>query len=103
MTPGWRARRCWGRTYPSRTLQNYKDSPWGRGMFARLFGTTQRDWAFQQPTTTESDVENALVNDGPGAGDYLRRPVQPRAAASGPTHESPGRRVCALHPGLSRP
>src|SRR5215470_8030347 len=47
MTPGWRARRCWGRTDPSRTLQNYKDSPWGRGMFARLFGTTQRDWAFQ--------------------------------------------------------
>ena len=63
-------RRGWGHTYSSRTLQNYKDSPSGRGMFARLlgqrspidnpfdpkcrgvfahlFGTTQRDWAFQR-------------------------------------------------------
>jgi hypothetical protein len=39
-------RRCWGLTYSSRTLQNYKDSPWGRGSFARMFGTSQRDWAF---------------------------------------------------------
>ena len=28
-TPGWRGRRCWGLTYSSRTLQNYKDMPWG--------------------------------------------------------------------------
>ena len=38
-------RRCWGLTYGSRTLQNYKDTPWGRGMFRAMFGTTQRDWA----------------------------------------------------------
>jgi hypothetical protein len=38
-------RRCWGLTYTSRTLQNYKDSIWGRGRFAWLLGTTQRDWA----------------------------------------------------------
>ena len=37
-------RRCWGLTYGSRTLQNDKPTPWGRGMFRGLFGTTQRDW-----------------------------------------------------------
>lgn len=39
-------RRCWGLTYPSQTLKNYKDSLVGRGRFARMFGTSQRDWAF---------------------------------------------------------
>ena len=39
-------RRCWGLTYNSRTLQNYKNSLWGRGAIARMFGTTQREWAF---------------------------------------------------------
>jgi hypothetical protein len=39
-------RKCWGLTYASRTLQNYKDSPFGRGRFARLFPTTQRAWSF---------------------------------------------------------
>jgi hypothetical protein len=38
-------RRCWGLTYSSRTLLNYKDSLWGRGPFAAVFGTTQRDYA----------------------------------------------------------
>ena len=38
-------RQCWGLTYSSRTLLNYKDSPWGRGVFASVFGTSQRDWA----------------------------------------------------------
>lgn len=41
-------RRCWGLTYASRTLQNYKDSVWGRGVFARVFGVTQRDWALER-------------------------------------------------------
>ena len=41
-------RRCWGLTYDSRTMQNYKDSLWGRGAIARVFGTTQRDWAIQR-------------------------------------------------------
>jgi hypothetical protein len=31
----------------SRQLLNYKDSLWGRGCVARIFGTTQRDWAYQ--------------------------------------------------------
>ena len=48
-------RRCWGLTYASQTLQNYKDSPWGRGEFARMFGTSQRDWAFL--TTYEKRTE----------------------------------------------
>lgn len=39
-------RRCWGLTYASRTLLNYKESFWGRGQFARMFGTSQREWAF---------------------------------------------------------
>jgi hypothetical protein len=38
-------RMCWGLTYASRTLQNYKDSLYGRGVFARMFGTSQREWA----------------------------------------------------------
>lgn len=41
-------RTCWGLTYASRTLQNYKNSLWGRGAFARMFGTTQREWALEQ-------------------------------------------------------
>ena len=49
-----RCRRCWGLTYASRTLLNYKDSLWGRGTFAKLFGTTQRDWAYQ--TTAQARV-----------------------------------------------
>lgn len=39
-------RRCWGLTYPSQTTMNYKESLWGRGRFARMFGTSQREWAF---------------------------------------------------------
>ena len=38
-------RSCWGLSYVARALQNYKDSLWGRGPLAGLFGTTQRDWA----------------------------------------------------------
>ena len=44
-TSGLACRRCWGLTYVSRALYNYRDSLWGRGMIARMFGTTQRDWA----------------------------------------------------------
>jgi hypothetical protein len=44
-------RTCWGLTYASRTLLNYKESPWGRGKFAGLFGTSQWDWALM--TTNE--------------------------------------------------
>ena len=44
----WAAcRHCWGLTYASRTLQNYKDSVWGRGRFATMFGISQRDWAYE--------------------------------------------------------
>jgi hypothetical protein len=39
-------RRCWGLTYTSRTLQNYKSSLYGRGQYAKMLRTTQRDWAF---------------------------------------------------------
>ena len=34
--------RCWSLTYASRTLQSYENTLWGRGMFARMFGTWQR-------------------------------------------------------------
>jgi len=40
-------RRCWGLTYSSRALSNYKNSLWGGRMFAWMFGTTQRDMAYQ--------------------------------------------------------
>ena len=47
LADSWLAcRRCWGLTYASRTLQNYKNSLWGRGSIARMFGTSQRDWAY---------------------------------------------------------
>lgn len=39
-------RQCWGLTYDSRSISNYKDTLWGRGAFARRFGTTHREWAF---------------------------------------------------------
>jgi hypothetical protein len=48
-------RRCWGLTYHSRTLQNYKDSLWGHGSIARMFATTQREWAIQ--TTSDCREE----------------------------------------------
>lgn len=48
LATSWLAcRRCWGLTYASRTLYNYKDSLWGRGRIARMFGTSQRQWAYQ--------------------------------------------------------
>jgi len=45
-------RRCWGLTYNSKALLSYKNSLWGRGAFARMFGTSQRDWAYE--TTAEN-------------------------------------------------
>src|SRR5262245_60676263 len=39
-------RRCWGLTYGSQTLGNYKNGLAARGAFARMFGWTQRDCAF---------------------------------------------------------
>lgn len=39
-------RQCWGLTYDSRAISNYKDTLWGRGAFARMFRTTHREWAF---------------------------------------------------------
>jgi hypothetical protein len=53
-------RRCWGLTYASRTLQNYKNSLWGGRAFAWMFGTTQREWA--QSTTAEKRAERRLVS-----------------------------------------
>ena len=47
-------RNCWGLTYQSRTLYNYKNSLWGRWL-ARLFGTSQRDW---HPTPRGNGVRN---------------------------------------------
>ena len=48
LATSWLAcRRCWGLSYVSRQLLNYKDTLWGRGWVARMFGTTQRKWAYQ--------------------------------------------------------
>lgn len=35
-----------GPLYASQALQNYKDTIWGRSKFAKMIGTTQRDWAY---------------------------------------------------------
>lgn len=48
-------RQCWGLTYGSRTLRNYKESLWGGGMFAALFGTSQREMAFDQAETIRQE------------------------------------------------
>lgn len=50
-------RRCWGLTYASRTLQNYKDSLFGRGWVATVLGISQRDWAHE--TTAENRTNRA--------------------------------------------
>lgn len=58
LSDSWVAcRRCWGLSYPSRALQNYKDSLWGRGAIARMFGTTQRAWAY---STTDENRKDRL-------------------------------------------
>ena len=56
---GLGCRRCFGLSYASRTLQNYKDSIWGRGFFAKMFRTTQRDWAHM--TTDDRRNERCLA------------------------------------------
>ena len=56
LSDSWLAcRRCWGLTYGSRTLRNYKSSLWGGRRFAALFGTTQRDMALDQAATTRRE------------------------------------------------
>jgi hypothetical protein len=55
-------RRCWGLSYESRQLQNYKNSTWGRGALARMFGTTQRDWAYQA-TADRREQRRQLARD----------------------------------------
>lgn len=52
-------RRCWGLTYVSRTLYNYKESLWGRGSIARMFGTTQREWALQWTAERRKESQEA--------------------------------------------
>jgi hypothetical protein len=53
-------RRCWGLTYGSRTLRNYKDSLWG-GRFAWMFGTTQREMAFDQANTARQERQRCSI------------------------------------------
>lgn len=39
-------RTCCGLTYTSRARLNYKNSLWGRGSYARMWGLSQRDYAY---------------------------------------------------------
>jgi hypothetical protein len=55
VTSSLACRVCWGLSYASRALRNYKDSLWGRGAFARVFGTTQRDWAYDAACEARSE------------------------------------------------
>ena len=45
---GLACRTCWGLTYDSRATRTYRDTPVGRGAFARMLGMTQRDAAFME-------------------------------------------------------
>jgi hypothetical protein len=59
---GFGCRRCWGLSYSSTGLQNYKDSIWGRGPLAAWFGTTQRDWAYMTTNDRRKDRTAAADN-----------------------------------------
>src|SRR5687768_14370535 len=65
-------RRCWGLTYTSRTLQNYKNTPWGRGVFARMFGTS-RDWASLATYEKRQELRERSKCRWEGRRGYLRR------------------------------
>ena len=67
-----RCRRCWGLTYASRTLRNYKDGLWGRGLLARLGGVTQRDWAYM-----ETDAGRRLSREASRGRSAARRHIRP--------------------------
>jgi hypothetical protein len=73
-------RRCWGLTYASRTLQNYKDSLWGRGDFARVFGTSQRDWAYQMTDDSRRERRRKAYDRW-----EVRRPYPAAASSQDPT------------------
>lgn len=68
-----RCRRCWGLTYASRTLRNYKDGLWGRGLIARLGGVTQRDWAYMETDADRRRVRLASRARS-SARKHIRRP-----------------------------
>jgi hypothetical protein len=53
-TSGPACRRCYGLTYVSRTQLNYRDTLWGRGRFAQMFGTSQRDWAYEMTSNARA-------------------------------------------------
>jgi len=53
-----------GPTYTSRTLQNYKDSLWGRGEITRMIGVSQRDRAYQRTDESRKDDFYVLAITG---------------------------------------
>lgn len=58
----FRCRKCYGLSYASQTLQNYKDSIWGRGPFAVIFGTTQRDWSYMHTDERRKARQAATID-----------------------------------------
>ena len=57
-----RCRACYGLSYNSQALNNYKNSLWGRGPFAKMFMTTQKEWAYMatdeaRETRREASIE----------------------------------------------
>lgn len=77
----FRCRQCWGLTYSSKTLQNYKDSIWGRGPFARLFGTTQRAWAYMTTDERRKERKEAAQKRWRARSRYARKLVRARSVA----------------------
>jgi hypothetical protein len=68
-------RSCWGLTYASRSLQTYRDSLYGRGRFARLFGETQRERSFEATLETRARRREACLERW-----ALRRESDPNAS-----------------------
>jgi len=57
-----RCRRCYGLSYKSRALHNYRDSLWGRGPFARVFMTTQKEWSYMATQEARQARRQAAID-----------------------------------------
>lgn len=69
-------RRCYGLSYASKTLQNYKDSIWGRSRLAKMFQTTQRDWAYESTDERRKNRKNASSERRRKRRRYLKKAEQ---------------------------
>jgi hypothetical protein len=83
-TSGLACRSCWGLTYGSQTLYNYKNSLWGRGSIARMFGTTQREWAHDWAVERRAHRTEQSRKRWEERRPYLQRLIRPSGGTNGP-------------------